>query len=176
MARRRHYRGLVRFPGLGTLSMPSSVKPMDVALGVGLGLAGGIALNKGAAAAKITLPSMVPAPLLGGLASAAVLYLAQKKKNPARAYAHALGAALGGLAVWAYGQIQSMPSLAAYGYGRYGEDLRTLPAGFGGVILDNPRLQGYGGPIFDNPNTNLMGLARLQGMGDENEDGMFPAP
>jgi hypothetical protein len=51
----------------------------------------------------------------------------------------------------------------------------------------NPRLQRYGfsprtlprgmaGPIFNNPNLNLARLGRLQGFGDENEDGLFPAP
>jgi hypothetical protein len=33
-----------------------------------------------------------------------------------------------------------------------------------------------GGPIFNNPNVNLARLSRMQGLGDENEDGLFPAP
>lgn len=174
MARRRKHRGLgslVRFPGLGGLSLPSSVKPTDVLLGVGLGLAGGVALKKGTEAAGISIPAMIPVPILGGVASAAVLYLAQKKKNPSRAAGHALGAVIGGLAVYAYSKLQASGMLG---------DLRTLPGGYGAPIFDNPRmapgLMGYGGPIFDNPNTNLGHLARMQGMGDENEDGMFPAP
>ncbi len=171
--RRRHYRGmgsLVRFPGLGFLpKIPSSVKPTDVAVGVALGFAGGIALKKGTEAAGIMLPAIVPTPVLGGVASAAVLYLAQKKKNPNRAAGHAVGALLGGLAVWGYSQLQ------AAGFAGY-SDLRTLPAGYGAPIFDNPRLSGFGGPIFDNPRLNMARLAGLQGLGDDNEDGMFPAP
>ncbi len=175
MARRLHYRGmgsLVRFPGLGFLpKIPSSVKPTDVAVGVALGFAGGVGLQKGLAAANITLPAIVPAPLAGAVASAAVLYLAQKKKNPNRAAGHAVGALLGGLAVWGYGQLQTA-GLAGYSYA----DLRTLPNGYGAPIFDNPRMSGFGGPIFDNPRVNMARLANLQGLGDDNEDGMFPAP
>ncbi len=165
MARRRHYRGLVRFPGLSGLKIPSSVKPVDVAVGMGLGLAGGIALKKGVEAAGISIPAILPTPILGGIASAAVLYFAQKKS--ARAAGHAVGAALGGLIVWGYGQLSARGMLG---------DLRTLPSGYGAPIFDNPRLSAYGGPIFDNPRMNMHALAQLQGMGDENEDGMFPAP
>lgn len=168
MARRRHYRGLVRFPGLGSLSLPSSIKPVDVLVGLALGLAGAVALKKGAAAAGITLPAVLASPVAGGIGTGAVLYLAQRKKNASRAGGHAVGAAVGGLAVWAYGMLQSNGVLG---------DLRTLPNGYGAPIFDNPRMMdGFHGPIFDNPNTQLAGIARLQGLGDENEDGMFPAP
>ena len=170
MARRRHYRGLVRFPGLGFLpKIPSSVKPTDVAVGVALGFAGGIALKKATEAAGIALPAIIPTPIMGGVASAAALYLAQKRKNPSRAAGHAVGAVLGGLAVWGYGQMQNA-GLAGY------SDLRPLPAGYGAPIFDNPRLSGFNGPIFDNPRVNMARLANLQGLGDDNEDGMFPAP
>ncbi len=168
MARRRHYKGLVRFPGLGFLpKIPSSVKPVDVAVGIGLGFAGGIGLQKGLAAANVAVPSFIPTPILGGVASAALLYYGQKKS--ARGAGHAVGAILGSLAVWGYGQLQSA-GLAGY------SDLRTLPNGYGGPIFDNPRLQGFNGPIFDNPRMNMARLAQLQGLGDDNEDGNFPAP
>jgi len=169
MARRRHYRGLVRFPGLSGLKIPSSVKPTDVAVGVGLGFAGGFAIKKGNEMAGGALPAIVANPMVGGLLTAAVLYMVQKRKSPSRAAGHAVGAAIGGLAVWGYGELAARGVLG---------DLRTLPQGYGAPIFDNPRqrLMGYGGPIFDNPNTNLMGLARMQGLGDENEDGLFPAP
>ncbi len=173
MARRRHYRGLrglVRFPGLSGFKIPAAVKPVDVAVGMGLGLAGGVALNKGLTAAGVAVPSSIPTPVLGGLASAAVLYFAQKKSNPSRAAGHAVGAALGGVIVWGYGMVAASGALG---------DLRTLPNGYGAPIFDNPRntaLLGYGGPIFDNPNLNLGRLAQLQGLGDDNEDGMTPAP
>lgn len=169
MARRRHYRGLVRFPGLGRLSVPKSVKPTDVALGIGAGLGGTVAIKKGFELAGVAAPAILSHPLVGALASTAVVYVGAKKLSPARAGGLAVGAALGGLAVWAYGMLQSSGMLG---------DLRTLPVGYGAPIFDNPRqrLMGFNGPIFDNPNTNLMGIARMQGLGDENEDGMFPAP
>jgi hypothetical protein len=168
MARRRHYRGLVRFPGLGFLpKLPSSVKPTDVAVGMGLGLAGGYALKKGTEMAGIMIPDVIPTPILGGLASAAVLYMAQKRKNPSRASGQAVGAALGGLIVWGYGQLASRGMLG---------DIRTMPQGYGAALFNNPRLAGFNGPIFDNPSLNHARLAQMQGMGDDNEEGMFPAP
>ncbi len=167
MARRRHYRGLVRFPGLAGLKLPASVKPTDVLVGIGLGLAVSIGLKKAAEMSGLALPSIASNPLVGGAASAAVLYFAQKKKAPARAGGHAVGALLGGAAVLAYGELQSRGMLG---------DMRTLPPGYGAPLFDNPRLQSYGGAIFDNPNVNLARINAMQGMGDENEDGMFPAP
>lgn len=53
---------------------------------------------------------------------------------------------------------------------------RTMPAGMGAPLFNNPRMQGMNGPIFNNPNVNLAGLARLQGLGDDSEDGIFSAP
>lgn len=165
----RHRMGsLVKFPGLGFLpKIPSSVKPTDVALGVGLGLAGGIALKKGAELAHLAIPDVIPTPILGGLASAAVVYLVRKKRNPGQAAGLAVGAALGGIAVWGYGQLASRGMLG---------DLRTLPGGYAGVLMNNPRLAAYGGPIFDNPSINMARLAQMQGLGDDNDDGLFPAP
>ena len=180
MARhRRHYRGLVRFPGLGALSMPSSVKPVDVVLGAALGLAGSAGLKMGASkidAAPEILKS--GSPLLCGAVTGAVLYLAQKKSNPGRAAGHALGAILGGVAIWGAGMLQAAmaPATATSQTAGWGFAPRTLPAGMGAPLFNNPRLMGMGGPIFNNPNVNLGRLAQLQGMGDENEDGMFPAP
>ncbi len=174
--RRRHYRGigsLVKFPGLSGLKIPSSVKPVDVAVGMGLGLAGAIGVKKGLAAANISIPAAIPAPVLSGLATAALLYFAQKKSP--KAAGHAVGAALGGAIVWAYGMLAA-PGMPLSSYG----DIRTLPPGYGGPIFDNPRMSGFGGPIFDNPRmsgaNNLARLAGLQGLGDDNDDGMFPAP
>lgn len=167
---RRHYRGLVKFPGLGFLpKVPSSVKPADVAVGVGLGIAGTLALGKVA-----TMTPMLPAivtdnmGIAGGVASAALLYVAQKKKNPARAAGHAIGALLGAAAVWLTPKISAAAGMAG---------LVKFP-GLNGVLMQNPRLMGFNGPIFANPNTNLnMGrLARMQGLGDDNDDGNFPAP
>jgi len=174
---RRSYRGLVKFPGLGFLpKVPSSVKPVDVALGVALGLAGSVGIKKATdaiSAGGTKLPAFVTAggPIVGGAASAAILYYAQKKKNPARAAGHALGALLGGLAVYAYQMLQSSGMLAG---------LVKFP-GLGGVYMQNPRLAAFNGPIFQNPNPMMptaahAKLARLQGLGDENEDGLFPAP
>lgn len=167
MTRRRHYRGLVKFPGLAGLKLPSSVKPVDVLVGLGLGFAGAIALKKGVEASGMNVPAILSTPIAGGAATGAVLYLVQRKKNPGRAGGHALGALLGGVAVWGYGMLQAQGMLG---------DMRTLPYGYGAPIFDNPRLSRYGGAIFDNPNINLDGIARMQGLGDENEDGMFPAP
>ncbi len=170
MAKRRHYRGigsLVRFPGLGFLpKMPSSVKPSDVAVGMALGLAGGFGLKKVTEMAGIALPAIVPAPVMGGAASALALYYGQKKS--ARGAGHAVGALLGGLVVWGYGLLAERNLTLS--------DLRTLPNGYGAPIFDNPRLSGFGGPIFDNPRINMARLAGLQGLGDDNEDGLFPAP
>jgi len=166
--RRRHYRGLIRFPGMGFLpNLPSAVRPVDVAVGMGLGLAGGIALKEGLKMAKVAVPDVVPTPILGGFASAAVLYLAQKKSNPSRAAGQAVGAALGGLIVWGYSQLVAKGVLG---------DIRTMPRGYGAAIFDNPRLAAYGGAIFDNPQVNHARLAQMQGLGDDNEEGMFPAP
>jgi hypothetical protein len=182
MARRRHYRGLVRFPGLGRLSMPSSVKPVDVILGGALGLAGSIGLQM---AAQKAIDSGVPipqtlasgSPVVGGLTTGGVLYFAQKKRNPGRAAGHALGAALAGTGVWFFGVLR----------GLLGGPVLAQTAGYGAPLFMNPRMQGYGwsprtlprgmgGPIFNNPNVNLARLGQLQGFGDENEDGLFPAP
>jgi hypothetical protein len=184
MARRRHYRGLVRFPGLGRLSMPSSVKPLDVVVGGLLGAIGSVGLQIGASkaiAAGLPIPSAVASgsPVVGGLTTGGVLYLAQKKKNPTRAAGHALGAALAGAGVWLFGVVQGLVAAASPG--------TAATAGFGAPLFMNPRMQGYGfaprtlpagmgGPIFNNPNTNLARIGRLQGFGDENEDGLFPAP
>ena len=72
MARRRkHYRGLVKFPGLGRLSLSSSVKASDVLIGLGAGVAGSIAVQKGAEAgirAGLPLPGILASgsPLVGG--------------------------------------------------------------------------------------------------------------
>jgi hypothetical protein len=155
-----------------------------VGIGAGLGLAGSIALQQvanRAIAAGAPIPGFLASgsPVVGGLASAAVLYLAQKKSNRTRAAGHAIGAALAGLAVWGWGAINNLVA---------GIPVMAQTAGyFGAPLFNNPRLQGYGfsprtlpagmgGPIFNNPNLNLSKLARLQGLGDENEDGMFPAP
>ncbi len=173
--RRRHYRGLVKFPGLGSLTsaVPRSVNTTDVAVGVAAGLAGAAALKVGAEKMNIALPAFVQAsPLVGAGATALLLYAVQKGKNRARAQSHAVGAALGGLIVWGYGMLQSsgLPGFS---------DLRTMPGGYGAPIFNNPRqMAGFNGPIFDNPRQalNQFKLARLQGLGDENEDGMFPAP
>jgi hypothetical protein len=185
MARRKHYRGLVRFPGLGRLPLVPSgpVRPADVILGAGLGLAGSIGLQIGAnkaLASGLPIPGILASgsPVIGGLVSASVLYLAQKKKNKSRATGHAVGAALAGLAVWGFGALQNLAA---------GMPVMSQTAGYGAPLFSNPRLQGWGfsprtlpaglgGPIFNNPNVNLSRLARLQGIGDENEDGMTPAP
>ncbi len=188
MARRhrKSYRGLVRFPGLGRLSLPSSVKPVDVVVGVAAGIAGSVGIKMAAekvAAAPDFLKS--GSPLIGGAITGTALYLAQKKSSPGRAAGHALGSLLGGLAVWGYGMVAGMtggpvtlattstPAMQGWGFAP-----RTMPAGMGAPLFNNPRMQG---PIFNNPNTQLHGynfaaLARMQGMGDENEDGNFPAP
>lgn len=178
--RRRHYRGmgsLVRFPGLGSITsaVPRSVNTTDVLVGVAAGFAGAAALKVGAEKMNVQLPAFVQAsPLAGAGATALLLYFTQKRKNRARASSHAVGAVLGGLIVWGYGQLQAsgIPGFS---------DLRTMPGGYGAPLFNNPRvppLLGFGGPIFDNPRVamNHFKLARVQGMGDENEDGMFPAP
>lgn len=182
MARRRHYRGLVRFPGLGLLpSVKSPVKPVDVALGAAAGLAAAVAVKKGSealAASGTMLPSFVTSagPLTAGIATGGVAYLVRKKKNKSQAMGLAVGAIVGGLVVTVYGMLQQNGMLGA---------LVDLPRGMGGPIFSNPNtitrsagLSGFRGPIFDNPNThrNLGRLAQMQGFGDENEDGMFPAP
>jgi hypothetical protein len=191
MARhRRHYRGLVRFPGLGALpSLSGSLKTQDVVVGAALGLVGSIGLQVGAnklAAGGTNVPAFLTSgsPLVGGGVTAGALFLAQRKRNPARAKGHAIGAALAGLAVWGFGMLQTavataMPSTAATA--GWGFMPRTLPSGMGAPLFMNPRLQGMNGPIFNNPNTqmanyNFSRLAAAQGFGDENEDGQFPAP
>lgn len=180
---RRHYRGLVRFPGLGRLSMPSSVKPVDVVLGGILGLAGSVGLQLGAQkaiSAGLPIPSALASgsPVVGGLTTGGALFLAQKKKNPSRAAGHLIGASVAGVGVWLFGVIQGLVA---------GVGAPTATAGYGAPLFMNPRMHGYGfaprtlpagmgGPIFNNPNTNLARLGRLQGFGDENDDGLFPAP
>lgn len=184
MSRRRHYRGLVRFPGLGRLPVPSGpVKPIDVAIGGALGLVGSVGLqvvaNK-ALAAGAPVPGILASgsPVVGGLVTAAGAYLLEKKHSKQRATGHAIGAALAGLAVWGWGAVNALIA---------GVPVMSQTAGYGAPIFSNPRLHGYGfsprtlprgmgGPIFNNPNVNLSALARLQGLGDENEDGMTPAP
>ncbi len=181
--RRRHRMGaLVRFPGLGSLpSVKAPVKPIDVALGAAAGLAAAVAVKKGSealAANGTMVPSFVSSagPITAGVATGAIAYLVRKKKNRSQATGLAVGAILGGLIVTAYGALQSNGMLGA---------LVDLPRGMGGPIFSNPNtitrsagLSGFRGPIFDNPNThrNLGRLAQMQGFGDENEDGMFPAP
>lgn len=172
--RRRHYRGLVRFPGLGSLTsaVPRSVNTTDVLVGVGAGFAGAAGLKLVAEKMNIALPAFVQAsPLAGAAATGLLLYMAQKRKNRARAASHAVGAALGGLIVWGYGQLQAS-GLPGF------NDLRTMPGGYGAPLFNNPRIAGFNGPIFDNPRSamNQFRLGALQGRGDENEDGMFPAP
>ena len=184
MARhRKSYRGLVKFPGLGRLSLPSSVKPIDVVLGGIFGLAGSVGLQIGAQkaiASGVPIPAVVASgsPVVGGLTTAAALYIIEKKKNPSRAGGHAIGAAVAGVGVWLFGVIQGLVA---------GVGAPMATAGYGAPLFMNPRMQGYGfaprtlpagmgGPIFNNPNTNLARLGRLQGFGDENEDGLFPAP
>lgn len=185
MARhRRSYRGLVRFPGLGRLPVPSGpLKPIDVAVGGVLGLAGSIGLqiaaNK-AIAAGVPVPGFLASgsPVVGGLVVGGGAYLLEKKSSKQRASGHAIGAALAGLAVWGWGALNNLLA---------GAPVMSSTAGYGAPLFSNPRLQGYGfsprtlpagmgGPIFNNPNVNLSRLARLQGLGDENEDGNFPAP
>ncbi len=165
---------LVKFPGLGSASaiVSSPVKPMDVAVGVAAGFAGAAALKVGAEKAGFALPAIATAtPLVGGAATGLLLYLLEKKKNRTRAAGHAVGAALGGLIVWGYQMLQTsgLPGFS---------DIRTLPGGYGGPIFQNPRTQmlGFGGPIFQNPRNNMAAIGRLQGFGDDNEDGLFPAP
>lgn len=190
MARhRKSYRGLVRFPGLGRLSLPSGpVKPLDVVVGGVLGLVGSIAIQKAAnaASASVPLPNFLTSgsPVVGGLVTGAGAYLLERKSNKSRATGHAIGAALAGLAVWGWGAINNLMAGAPV--------LGPQVSGYGAPLFANPRMQGYGfsprtlpagmgGPIFNNPNTqmanyNFSRLARVQGMGDENEDGNFPAP
>lgn len=185
--RRRRYGSLVRFPGMGFLpKLPSAVKPVDVALGVALGLAGAVGIAKATsalAAGGTSVPSVITdnATIFGGVASAGLLYVAQKKKNPSRAAGHAIGALLGSIAVWGYNKLQTSGMLA--GMVRFpgmGGQIFSNPrlSGWGGQIVSNPRLSGFNGPIFTNPQTNLNlhRLSQLQGLGDDNEDGMFPAP
>lgn len=191
MARRhrRHYRGLVRFPGLGRLPVPNGpVKPVDVLIGGALGLAGSIALQYAANQAigsGLPVPGFLASgsPVVGGIATGSVLYLAQKKGNKSRATGHAVGAGIAGLAVWGF---QALNNLVA------GVPVMSQTARYGAPLFNNPRLQGLGfsprtlpqgmgGPIFNNPNTqmarfNFARLDRMQGAGDENEDGLFPAP
>lgn len=180
--RRRHYRGLVKFPGLGRLPVVGGgpVKPTDVLVGLGLGVGGSLALQFGANKAiqsGLPIPGFLASgsPVVGGLATAAVLYAAQRKKNRSRAAGHALGAGLAGLAVAAFGIASNLAAGQA------------PMAGFGAPLFMNPRLRGYGfsprelprgmgGPIFNNPRVNLARIGAMQGFGDENEDGMFPAP
>lgn len=172
--RRRHYRGLVKFPGLGFLpKVPTSVKPTDVAVGAVLGLAGGVAIAKGTtalAAQGVNVPAPIASagPVLAGALSAGALYLAQKKKNKSRAMGHAIGALLGGLVVAGHQLLQSQGYLSG---------LVRFP-GMGAPIFQNPRLAGFRGPIFENPRQamNMGRLAMMQGTGDDNEDGLFPAP
>lgn len=171
MARRRHYRGLVRFPGLGLVgSVPKSINTTDAVVGVGLGLAGSAALKMGLDKMGVLAPAFVTAsPLVGAGLTGLGLYLLEKRKNRQRALSHAVGAALGGIIVWGYGMLVSngVPGFS---------DMRTLPNGYGAPIFQNPRGGGFGGPIFQNPRMNMARLAQLQGLGDENEDGLFPAP
>lgn len=184
MARRRkHYRGLVRFPGLGSLSLSSSVKASDVLTGLGLGVAGSIGVQKAAEAAiraGLPLPGVLASgsPLVGGLTTAGILYVAQRKKSPGRAAGHALGAAIAGLAVAASNIVSALMAgapVAAAATAGFGAPLFMNPGrGMGFAPRTLPR--GMGGPIFNNPNINLARLGRLQGFGDENEDGLFPAP
>ena len=174
---------LVKFPGLGFLKAPSSVKPMDVVVGAVAGAVGTIALAKVLpASASASLPDVVKnnMPVVGGAATAAILYYAQKRKNPTRAGGHAIGALVGTAAVWLSQQTQPGGLFAMAGLVKF----PGLSA-YGAPIFQNPTTQGlsaglgaYGGPIFANPRTNMnMGrLARMQGLGDDNDDGLFPAP
>ena len=133
MARHRRYRGLVKFPGLGGISIPKSVNPVDVAVGVALGFAGSGAIKAGAAklaAGGTKIPDFIVSagPVMGGAATAALLYMAQKKKSPARAAGHAVGALLGGLAVSGWSMLQSSGVLGA----------SALPLTFGKYVSTTP--------------------------------------
>ncbi len=127
------------------------------------------ALNKLAASVP-SIPSFVTdnVGLVGGAVTAGALYVAQKRRNPSRAAGHAVGALFGALVVWATPKVMAIPGLSG---------LVRFP-GLGSPYYANPRMAGFHGPIFANPNTNLnLGrLARMQGVGDDNEDGLTPAP
>lgn len=178
--RSRRMGALVRFPGLGLVpSVKTPVKPTDVAIGAALGLAAAIGIKKGSdmlAAGGTVVPSFVASagPITAGVVAGGVAYVARKKSNKSQAMGLAVGSILGGLIVTAYGALQSSGML---------NGLVRFP-GLGAPIFSNPAsrltsgLSGFRGPIFANPNTNLnLGrLAQMQGVGDDNEDGMFPAP
>ena len=147
---KRRYSGLVSLPGLGFLNTltKGSVSAQDALVGAGAGMAGALVIK---ALVNKFLLGRVPAivlqyfPLVGSLGAGAALYYLQKKKKPARAKGHLIGAAAAGIGIttwdfikakvgpmlpmgWSLDDYVSIPGLA-YGYGG---------GNYSGVLIDNP--------------------------------------
>lgn len=174
---------MVSIPGLGYL--PKSASTNDLLLGAALGL-GGTLLMKGLGnkmlAGKAPDWLLKGSPLVGSIATGAVLYVLESKKNKQKAGAHLLGAVLAGASVQAWDVLKTqfpeglgdVVSLKFSGYGRrYGSvivDERTPNIGPGGAS--------YGGLIVDEPgrslsDRNLGSLAQVEmGLGDDDASGL----
>ncbi len=142
--RRRHYRGLVRVPGLGALHLDQEVHAADVAAGVGIGVVG-------AAAARYVENKVLPItwktyllqptgvwawvhanmPAVGAVLAGALAYLLEtrflpeKHRDHERGFAHLLGAAGVGVGIFGLATLQSyVPSFRGLvrvpGLGQYG--------------------------------------------------------
>lgn len=161
-----------------------SIRGQDVSTGVIYGLLGGVAVAYGISTMQqrgVSLPSVLTgSPAVSALASGALVaggvYVATgaNRSRLGRTVGALGGGALAAMLVGADSIISSAtPPAATAGYGF---SPRALPAGLGAPLFNNPRLQGFNGPLFNNPNVNLARLSRMQGCGDDNDDGIFPAP
>jgi len=183
---RRRYGSMVSIPGLGYL--PKSADTNDLILGAALGL-GGTLVMKGLGNKLLagTAPDWLlkGSPLVGGVATGALLYMIEGRKNRQKAGAHMLGAVLAGASVQAWDVLKTqfpeglgdVVSLRFSNYGRGGRygsvivDERTPMVGPGGGAS-------YAGLIVDEPgrslsDTNLAQLAQVDmGLGDSDASGI----
>lgn len=163
--RRRHYRGLMKIPGLSGFkdAFKSSVKVTDLGIGILAGFGGVVgvtylvdkyAQTKGSV--SMTLYKAIP--FLGGLAAGGGLYMLRRKKNRSQANAMLVGAVLGGALPVGWDlvkkQFASLSFLNAY----------VAAPGMSGYV-QTPGLSAYGGVIVDNA-----GPAQLSAYGDPGPD------
>jgi hypothetical protein len=166
---------MVSLPGLGEFGVLNySVNSTDVLVGAVAGLAGSGAFKMAVNKLGITLPEFVTKfwPLVGSAATGAVLYAAQRKKNPSRGKGHLVGAIGAGVSLTAWDMMKAqMPE--------YFGDMVSLPYGrfnrYNGMLVNEPAYR-MNGMLVNDPqralsDANLSQLANLS-MGDSDVSGM----
>lgn len=174
MARRRHHR---RLHGISTLNLGAlpilgdSAEVMDIVIGVGLGFVGAAAVK---AAAKKFVPTIwaqvesnvgMALPLVTGIASAAVVYFAEKKLlgNTRRATGHAAGALMAGVVLSGWDILKKQAP--AYFNDAVSLNLGSL-GNYGGLLV-NDQMSGFGGMLVSDRSDNLAQLAAMSMSGDD---------